>query len=415
MISKSQAAATPSDAERNPRLRDLANKKGEPVRAKPSIFVSYSAADRGAVSKLVNQLQAEGFSTFWDQDVIAGDAFMKRISDALDASSAVVVVWSAASKRSEFVKEEALRAFGDKKLVQLNVPGFNTADLPEPFKQIQSIPIDDRGALLKAFQGLNITAQEETASKKKASHQVSVAEDAMAHFDKLSRNESDAAALTELVALLSEYRIYGPVALDAYFEDGRVKIMEESKNGANLEMSLGSIVATLSLKKDDLDLVLEGLSLQQVNLSDVSRRGVAKINTSNDVTASVLHRAQHQDQSSGAISAQSIEEVLAGVVYTDERKHASLFLGVEFETRTRSFTFGPKSLVVLNPDDIPTEGTEWISVSPSTTISTLIKRFGDRLLFAAGEHKEQTLTVLMWELLSRDTRSVRVLIRKEET
>jgi hypothetical protein len=363
----------------------------------------------------VNQLQAEGFSTFWDQDVIAGDAFMKRISDALDASSAVVVVWSAASKRSEFVKAEALRAFGDKKLVQLNVPGFNTADLPEPFKRIQCIPIDDRGALLKAFQGLNVTAQEETVSKKKASHQVSVAEDAKAHFDKLSRNESDAAALTELVALLSEYRIYGPVALDTYFEDGRVKITEESKSGASLQMSLGSIVATLSLKKDDLDLVLEGLSLQQVNVTDGSRHGVAKNITHSDVTASALHRAQHQDQSSNAISEQSIEEVLAGVVYTDERKHVSLFLGAEFEARTRSFTFGSKSLVVLNPDDIPTEGTEWISVSPSTTISTLLERFGDRLLFAAGEHKEQTLTVLMWELFSRDTKSVRVLIRKEET
>jgi hypothetical protein len=135
-----------------------------------------------------------------------------------------------------------------------------------------------------------------------------------------------------------------------------------------------------------------------------------------DVPVSAFHRVQRQEQNIEAqtLPAQTIDDILAGVIITDERHRVSLFLGVEAETRTRAFTYRANAAALLNPEDIQTEGAEWVSVSPSTTMATLVKRFGDRLLFAAGERKEQTLTVLVWELPSRENKSVRVLVRKEE-
>jgi hypothetical protein len=135
-----------------------------------------------------------------------------------------------------------------------------------------------------------------------------------------------------------------------------------------------------------------------------------------DVPVSAFHRAQRQEQNIDAqtLPGRTIDDILAGVIITDERQRVSLFLGVEAETRTRTFTYRANPAVLLNPEDIQTEGAEWVSVSSSTTMATLVKRFGDRLLFAAGERKEQTLTVLVWELLSRESKSVRVLVRKEE-
>ncbi len=76
------------------------------------IFVSYKAEDRSRVEPLVDALEAEGMSVWWDARVAAGEAWRETIAQHLDVASCVVVVWSKRSTGPEgrFVRDEASRA-----------------------------------------------------------------------------------------------------------------------------------------------------------------------------------------------------------------------------------------------------------------------------------------------------------------
>ncbi|MGI8705688.1 MAG: TIR domain-containing protein [Sphingomicrobium sp.] len=76
------------------------------------VFISYKAEDRRRIQPLVQALQAEGYSVWWDQHITTGDEWRSTIEQQLDAAKCVVVAWS---KRSvgpggQFVRDEATRA-----------------------------------------------------------------------------------------------------------------------------------------------------------------------------------------------------------------------------------------------------------------------------------------------------------------
>ncbi len=70
------------------------------------IFLSYSSADRDRVAPLVEALEADGFSVWWDRNIQPGPSFDREIEQAIDAAGCMVVVWSAASIESEWVRSE---------------------------------------------------------------------------------------------------------------------------------------------------------------------------------------------------------------------------------------------------------------------------------------------------------------------
>ena len=76
------------------------------------IFVSYKAEDRRRVDPLVQALESEGLSVWWDAHVGGGEAWREAIAEHLDAAKCVMVVWSRRSTGSEgrFVRDEASRA-----------------------------------------------------------------------------------------------------------------------------------------------------------------------------------------------------------------------------------------------------------------------------------------------------------------
>ncbi len=96
------------------------------------VFISYARADVDRVRPLVAALEAEGYSVWWDPNVGGGDQWADLLESEITAAKAALVVWSADSKRSRWVREEAELAHHQDKLIPIfldpgAIPfGFNT-------------------------------------------------------------------------------------------------------------------------------------------------------------------------------------------------------------------------------------------------------------------------------------------------
>ena len=91
----------------------------QPHRFNPmaDIFVSYAKTDRSLASKLVAMLEAEGWKVWWDTSLTIGDDFRNEIMTELGRARAVIVIWTDASIKSDWVRSEAGRAQADRKLI----------------------------------------------------------------------------------------------------------------------------------------------------------------------------------------------------------------------------------------------------------------------------------------------------------
>ena len=76
------------------------------------VFVSYKAEDRDRVAPLVQALERDGLSVWWDTQIAAGSEWRRDIEEELDAARCVIVVWSkrSAGPEGRFVRDEANRA-----------------------------------------------------------------------------------------------------------------------------------------------------------------------------------------------------------------------------------------------------------------------------------------------------------------
>ena len=71
------------------------------------VFLSYAREDRERARIVASALEAEGWSVWWDRKLAAGQIFDRTIEEQLDIAVAVVVLWSASSVQSEWVRNEA--------------------------------------------------------------------------------------------------------------------------------------------------------------------------------------------------------------------------------------------------------------------------------------------------------------------
>jgi serine/threonine-protein kinase len=106
----------------------------------PDVFVSYKAEDRPRLAPLVEALEAEGFSVWWDAHIGGGTNWREDIEDHLDAAKCVVVAWSKRSvgPEGEFVRDEAMRA----KRRQVYVPvRIDDVEPPLGFGEVQALSL----------------------------------------------------------------------------------------------------------------------------------------------------------------------------------------------------------------------------------------------------------------------------------
>lgn len=106
------------------------------------VFISYAREDRDAAERLAGALEREGWSIWWDRHIEGGAAFARAIEQELNASKAVIVVWSAASVQSDWVKDEAATARDQGKLVAISLDGTAA---PLGFKQYHAIDLSGWG------------------------------------------------------------------------------------------------------------------------------------------------------------------------------------------------------------------------------------------------------------------------------
>jgi serine/threonine-protein kinase len=104
------------------------------------VFVSYKAEDRKRVAPLVNALEADGLSVWWDAQIGGGAAWRRSIEAELNAAKCVIVAWSKRSVGDEggFVQDEASRA--QRRHVYLPVT-IDKVDPPLGFGEIQALPL----------------------------------------------------------------------------------------------------------------------------------------------------------------------------------------------------------------------------------------------------------------------------------
>jgi adenylate cyclase len=106
------------------------------------VFVSYARSDKARVAPLVAQIQAQGWSVWWDPAIDAGQQFDDQIDAELQAASAVLVVWTPTSVASRWVRGEARDAAERGILVPVR---FEDARLPIDVRAIQTTDLDKWG------------------------------------------------------------------------------------------------------------------------------------------------------------------------------------------------------------------------------------------------------------------------------
>jgi len=101
--------------------------------SKMAVFVSYARPDEPHAERVATALRAEGYEVWRDDELPAHRDFAEVIEERLKDAGAVLVLWSDASAKSQWVRAEADTARKFDKLIQVQLDG--TAP-PLPFNQI---------------------------------------------------------------------------------------------------------------------------------------------------------------------------------------------------------------------------------------------------------------------------------------
>jgi WD40 repeat protein len=103
------------------------------------VFISYARGDRSRVKRLADALvAARGWSVWWDPELEAGEAFPRRIQEAVGDSRCVLVVWSARSVASDWVAAEATEGWERDILVPVRL---DDCEPPMPFRQTHTVDL----------------------------------------------------------------------------------------------------------------------------------------------------------------------------------------------------------------------------------------------------------------------------------
>jgi len=105
------------------------------------IFISYSKEDRGKAKDIVEALEQQGFSVWWDRSILPGETYDTVIEEALDTANCIIVLWSHTSVSSDWVRAEASK--GKKKEILIPVLIERDVRIPIEFDRMQAADFVD--------------------------------------------------------------------------------------------------------------------------------------------------------------------------------------------------------------------------------------------------------------------------------
>lgn len=115
------------------------------------IFISYSKQNPEPTRALAAFLEGEGFSVWWDTNLVGGETFRAEMIKHLDAADVAIVVWTPQSVLSEWVHAEANRADAKGKLLPVRADGVEILSIPMPYTTRHTEPIENRVAIVAAI------------------------------------------------------------------------------------------------------------------------------------------------------------------------------------------------------------------------------------------------------------------------
>jgi hypothetical protein len=126
------------------------------------VFLSYSREDQALAGRLVELLEGRGWDVFWDQETRAGALWPKVLEDELNRARCLIVLWTAHSVASRWVRIEANEALQCDKLLPVRIDNVKP---PMEFRQTQTLdlvgwtgePTDPR--LPRLFEDLGVLAR----------------------------------------------------------------------------------------------------------------------------------------------------------------------------------------------------------------------------------------------------------------
>lgn len=101
-----------------------------------SVFFSYSRVDQQQALPIIAAIERAGYKVWWDGMLEGGTSFLETTEQALESAKAVVVLWSATSISSHWVRDEAMSGRVRERLIPLSLDGTVP---PLGFRQVQVI------------------------------------------------------------------------------------------------------------------------------------------------------------------------------------------------------------------------------------------------------------------------------------
>ncbi|MGO9486116.1 MAG: toll/interleukin-1 receptor domain-containing protein [Rhodomicrobium sp.] len=122
----------------------------------PDIFISYASLDRRLAEAQAADLEARGYTVWWDTRLIGGQKYRKVILKYLRASKAVIVIWTKTSVESDWVYDEATRAWRATKLIPTRVEDLDIDEIDPPFGALETLLFGDQPRLHLALANLGV-------------------------------------------------------------------------------------------------------------------------------------------------------------------------------------------------------------------------------------------------------------------
>jgi hypothetical protein len=99
------------------------------------VFISYKSEDRTIADDLEAFLTEQGYSVWFDRDLIGGQHYRDVLDERIDKAGSVVAIWTEHSVRSRWVRHEASRAGRQEKLICLRAPDLSRDSIPHRFRR----------------------------------------------------------------------------------------------------------------------------------------------------------------------------------------------------------------------------------------------------------------------------------------